>query len=377
MRRFLIIIFLALSVSGVVLMPVEFLFASDLTSLFTIKLSEKDRVLGSLRGNILVYGRPMIKMYDDRGRQLFSRKLKNNVKPVLSLNGEYVGLVTYADKSPTDLKTARLEIFDSNMRLFWKALRPEANTFLIADNGVAFGIEGVEGMTDTRIHIYDRKGNKRQVIKINNYQGITVSSSGTRFAVSRGNDGIDLYDSTGNVIATVPPATNYAFDADDQYWGTFSGGLFHFYQEGKEISIIRSSEKNLVDLAINRSANLVAFLSVQRLEVFDLMTGKLLWEAKLAEEDKSYTSLDIPRDGKGIVCGVDVNRGNAAPKETRHVEGYLYVYSIDGGKIIRRQETYTTWGVGLPRVACSLDGSIVLQTREKIEKFGIKWFADN
>lgn len=377
MRRFLTITFLALSISGIVLASPRSLLASDLTSQFTIKLNEKDRVVGTLRGKVLVYGRPMIKMYDDRGRQLFSRKLKNNVKPVLSPDGGYVGLVTYADKSPTDLKTLQLEVFDPNLRLLWKLPRPKANTFLMADNGTVFGIEGVEGIASTRIHVYDRRGNKRQEIEVNNYQGMMFSPSGACFAVSRGNNGIDLYDSTGSVIATLPPAANYAFDADDRYVGTFSGGLFHLYQDGKEINIIRSSEKSLVDLAINRSANLAALLAPERLEVFDLTTGKLLWEAKLAEEERSFTSLDISRDGKGIVCGVDVSRGNAAPKESRHVEGYLYVYSVDGGKMIRRKETYAIWGVGLPRVACSSDGSIILQTREKVEKFGIKWFADN
>ena len=158
MRRLHSIALFAVIAFCVLLSPAKSLLASDLTSLFTIKLDEKDRVVGSLKGNFLVYGRPMINVYDDRGRQLSSRKLKNNVKPVLSPDGQYLGLVTYSDRSPTDLKTINLEVFDPNMRLLWKLPRPQANTFLLADNGTVFGIEGVEGIAGTRIHIYDRKG---------------------------------------------------------------------------------------------------------------------------------------------------------------------------------------------------------------------------
>lgn len=348
-------------------------FSLDLVSEFSIPLREKDRILGSLESNFLVYGRPTITMYNIRGKSLFSRKLTNNVKPTLSPNGKILGLITYADRSPTDLKTVKLEMFDQAGVFQWKMNNPAPNAFFIADNGAIFGIEGVEGISPTRIHLFDRYGDLLNILTFDNYHGLVISPSGGKFIVNLARDGLEVYDSLGNLLSSLPVSKNFVFDRDDRYIGTFFQGVFRLYQDEKEVVSIKSPEMVIRDLALNVEEDLAVLMAAKRLEVYELTTRKQLWEYRLYEEKKWLSALDFSDDGRFIGCGLDINGGNQVPKPKRHVEGYLLLFSSNGKAFVRQRETYDIWATGLPKgVFSPSSASIILQTREKLEKFKIK-----
>jgi len=354
------------------LIPVPAISA-DLVSEINIPLTEKDRVLGSLEGNFLIYGRPNITMYDQQGKAIFTRKLTNNIKPTLSPNGKYLGLITYADHSPTDLKTLAFERFDENGKFLWKLTKPDANTFMIADNGAIFGIEGVKGISPNRIHMYDQYGDIINILNLKSYHGIAIAPSGGKFIIDRARDGLDVYDSLGNFLATLPVSKNYVFDRDHRYIATFFQAVFHLFQDEKEVVSFRSSEAVIKDMAIDVEKNLAVFMSVKRLEVYELTTKKRLWEYRLRDERLFFTSLHVSNDGQYIACGVDVNGGTPVPKAMRHVEGYVYLFPIDGSTLDKHHETYKTWGTNLPNGVFIPDSKgLWVQTREKLEKFLIK-----
>jgi len=348
-------------------------FSLDLVSEYSIPLKSDDRILGSLEGNYLVYGRPEITMYNARGRAVFSKKLKNNVKPTLSPGGNVLGLITYADHSPTDLKTSKLEIFDQAGRLQWQMADPAANAFFITDKGAIFGIEGVEGLPPTRLHLYDQYGNLINILTFKDYNGLAISPAGGKFIIDRAKAGLDVYDSTGEFLASLPASEMYAFDRDQRYIGVFFEGVFRLFQDEKEVVLIKTQEKTLRGLAINVEQNLLAMAGPNKLEVYELTTKKLLWAYPLAEAGHQFTSLDISKDGQFIACGMDINAGSLVAKESRHVEGHLLLFPRSGQTMTRKRETYQVWGVGLPRgVFSESGGSLMLQTREKLEKLKIR-----
>jgi len=347
--------------------------SANLASDFKILLKENDRILGSLRGNFLVYGRPNITMYNQQGEAVFSRKLTNNIKPTLSPNGKYMGLITYADHSPTDLNTMTFEKYDMAGKFLWKLSKPSANSFMIADNGAIFGIEGVKGISPTRIHLYDQYGDLLNILTLKTYHGIAIAPSGGKFIIDKARDGLEVYDSAGNYLAALPVSKNYIFDRDQRYIATFFQGLFHLFQDEKEVISFKATEVVIRDMYINVEQNLVVLMNLKRLEVYELTTKKRLWEYRLRDERLFFTSLDVSADGQYIACGVDVNGGTPVPKEKRHVEGYLYLFPRDGSSLDQHQESYTSWATGLPKAvfAASSQG-VLVQTREKLEKLSIK-----
>lgn len=369
MRKHILFIFITLALAWAT-SPV---WAYELVSEYTIPVDDNDHVLGSLRDNYLVYNRGYMVLYNGMGKRLFDRKINAAVTPTMSENGKFLGLVTYAGSGPNEFKTVRLEMLDPSGKVQWTLKEPVANRFVIADNGSFYGIEGVEGMSPTRIHLYDRYGDRNSIVPVSNYHGLIISPSGGRFLVDRALDGLEVYDTLGTLLANLPTAKNYMFDRDDRYIATFFNGNLHIYQDLKEVMTIKSSEIDIEDMAIDVKGNRAVLLASKRLEVFELTTGKKLWEYPLLEEKQWFTSVDLSGDGQRIVCGMDINLGTLVAKEKRHVEGFVYLFPIGGQTMASRRLTYPRWGVGLPRVVfTSGGGSIMVETRDSIEKLRIK-----
>lgn len=347
--------------------------ALNLVSEYSIKLDPNDRVLGSLGENFLIYGRPQITLYNSRGKPIFSRKLKNNVKPTLSPRGKYLGLITYADRSPTDLKTVQFELLDQAGKSLWKMADPEPNSYDITDQGTIFGIEGVKGIPPTRVYLYNRYGTQLNIIPVKEFHGLEIAPSAAKFIIDKAREGLDVYDSLGNLLANLPAAEKCVFDKNDRYIGIFFEGEFRLYQDEKEVATIKTAENTLREMRLNVDQDLLAVAGPKQLQVFQLTTQKLLWEYPLDAEPLSYSSLSLSPDGKFIVCGIDFNGGTLVSKDKRHVEGYVYLFPINGQSMINRKETYDLWGIGLPKTVFSESGgSVILETREKIEKLRLR-----
>jgi outer membrane protein assembly factor BamB len=345
----------------------------ELVSEYIKAIDDNDRILGSLRDNYLIYNRGYMALYNATGTKVFDRKINATMTPTMSDNGKFLGLVTYAGSGPNEFKTARLDMLDLSGKVLWTLKDPVANRFIIADNGSIYGIEGVEGMSPTRIHLYDRDGDRNSIVPVNNYHGLTIAPSCGRFLVDRALDGLDIYDTLGTLVGSLPTAKNYRFDRDDRYIATFFNGTLRLYQDLKEVMTITSSEIDIEDMAIDVKTNRAVLLAAKRLEVFELTTGKKLWEFPLLKEEEWFSSLDLSADGQRIVCGMDINLGTLVAKEKRHVEGYVYLFPIGGQTMASRKVTYGRWGVGMPRVVFSTGGgAIMMETRSNIEKFRIK-----
>lgn len=369
MKRYHIFLFALLALSAVVA-PLS---GYEMVSEYTVTVDENEHVMGSMRDNFLVYNRGYMVLYNNMGKRLFDRKINAAVTPTLSPSGKFLGLVTYAGSGPNEFKTVKLEMYDPNGKSLWTLKEPVANKFVLADNGGIYGIEGVEGMSPTRIHLYDRYGDRNSIIPVNNYHGLTISPSGGRLLVDRALDGLDVYDTLGALLATLPTAKYHRFDRDERYLATFFNGAVHLYQDLKEVKTITSAEIDLKDMALDVTANRVVLVAPKRLEVFELTTGRKVWEFPLLEEERSFTSVDISSDGERIVCGVDVNLGTGVVREKRHVEGYVYLFPIGGQTMASKKVTYGRWGVDLPRVVFSSGGGgVMVETRENIEKLRIR-----
>jgi len=171
----------------------------------------------------------------------------------------------------------------------------------------------------------------------------------------------------------LPSAKQYVFDNDDRYLGTFADGVFRLYQDQKVVQTIKSTDPVALQIAINVQKNMVALMAAKRVALYELVSGNMIWEFRVQEPDRMFTTLDLADNGKVIVCGMDVNNGSTVPKEKRHSKGYIYVFAADGKTLTPWPESYTLWGIGFPKAAVNSSGSaMTVLTREKVEKVLIK-----
>ncbi len=344
----------------------------ELKSVFVHKLEPKDQVLGDVTGNFIVYGRPHVSVFNAKGEALFSRKLTNNIKPAISDNGEFVGLATYADRNPTSLKTTDFALFNPSGSRIGHIDKPSANNFKIASNGTILATEGTAGLPPTFVYIYSKNGDRRTMLKYQSYHALVISPSGKRFAVDKGPEGMEIYNDQGESIVELPSYESYAFDNRKDFFGVFADAELSIYDDKEILHTLRAAEYRIIDVQFDVDADVAAIMSERRLEVYRISSGQLLWELRLPNDEKWFTSIAISPDGKKIAAGIDINLGPDVPKESRHVEGDLYLFSVDGQLLARHRENYQLWSKGIPYVCFSDDDEVVVVTREKIEKFEIR-----
>ncbi len=338
-----------------------------------ISIPPKARVYGSMEGATLVYNRPNITVYNNRLKSLWSKKVKNNIKPAMSPNGEFIVLATYNDHSPTTLKIVKFDLYDSRGKYQWSLPKPEATLFELADNGYIFGIEGVPGISPTRIHLYDKFSDRLSVVIAETYRGLKFSPDGLKFIVDMGAEGLAVYDSLGGEKAILPAAQKYIIDQDNQYIVLFSNGVVRIFRDEKEVKRFRTGEETIVDMAVNVETGVLILMSEKRVEVFDVVTGRQTLDQRVQNLKESFTSLDLTRSGDMAVCASDVNLGTSVTKAKRHVEGYVYLLPLSGAQMHRLKINYASWGVGLPKVYFSKTGaSVFVQTKESLVKYRIK-----
>lgn len=339
----------------------------------SLPLEAKDRILGETSENFATYNRPNLIMYNSRGKVIYKKELKNNVKPSVSPDGRVLALVTYADRSPTSLKTVKLSLYDHQGKFKWKLDNPPASSFTITNQGTIFGLEGIEGMGGSRMHLYDQYGDRLNILDLRAMHGLEISPSGAKFLIDMAKGGVVVYDSLGEQLSAMSVSSQYKFDKDDRYLGLYFQGKFRLYQDEKLVKTISTKVLSIVDFEMNVESNVLVVMSKKRLEFYDLITGDFKWEYRLSESAQSYSSLSISPDGKFISTGIDYNLGSIVPKGKRHVKGEIYLYRTDGKNMAVHEETYQLWGLNLPRGEFSPSGgSLVITTREFIKKFRIQ-----
>ncbi|MCK5124981.1 MAG: hypothetical protein KAR42_01890 [candidate division Zixibacteria bacterium] len=339
----------------------------------SIPLKEKDRVLGNMSGSIMVYGRPNITVYNSRLKAVFSKKVKNNIKPVFSDNGKSFALVTYHDNSPRTLRATKFANYDNRGKFKWHLPKPDATTFEFADNSYIFGIEGVAGISPTHIHVYDEFGDLLNVVTVENYRRVIKPQGGYKFVIDKGVDGLEVFDSSGTSLATLPAADKCKIDKDDRYIATFTNGIFRMFQDERVVQKVRCTLSKIKDFEIDVERNILILLGEKKVEVYNLISGRKRWEYDVKDQKESYTSLDLSDNSDFFVCGIDVNLGSEVIKANRHVEGYICLFRVNGQDMTRQRIAYKNWGVGLPKVHFSESGaSIYVQTKDSITNFRIR-----
>lgn len=341
------------------------------TSKYKIELSGEHKVLGSLRGNYLIQSKSSAKLVSLEGVPLFSKPIDGQIRPILSSNGQYFGLVHYATGG--EARVEKIEFFDTAGKIVWTFNKPEPRAFAIANNGYLFGIDDVKQGTAKRIHLFDQFGMLLNIINCPTYAGLETAPSGNRFLIAMPGRGLAVYDTTGTERMVLPWADVYTFDNEELYVGTWQDGAFHLFQEDREVKTIPLRNREISHMVLSVAKDRVILMGPKYLGVFALISGNMLWETMLEEKERKFVSLDMSKNGRFIACGVDNDRGEGVPAEKRHQDSFIYLFSADGKILTPRQVFYSRWAAGFPRVVFSPSGgSITLQTGDKIEKLAIR-----
>lgn len=365
LKRYLILIFLSLLFA-----PAGLAFEPEL--IFEIPVKEKAISGNIIDGKLILSSQEMFRVLTLEGKESYRANLKPNQGLVTSEDGEFFGIATYTkDASPGLLAAKRFELYSSDGEKLWEIKDPKVSDFYISNGAkLVVGISGAEGSPESQLIFYNPSGELTTSTKISFPQGISFSSNGRYVLVNTAKDGLLAFNETGDLTANLGLCEKFATSADGEYVATVSNGELKFYNQGKPTGNPLKINPLVREMCFSPENKYLSVIDKKTLYLFEVQTGKLLWQYAMEQPELSFISVDISRDAEKIIAGIDFDKGRKVSPEERHTKGLVYIFDKDGKILWKKQLSYKLWSALFPRVQFSSDGKrFCITTREKVHLF--------
>ncbi len=333
----------------------------------------------TIKGNILE-GKLFLASFSDfqvltpDGKKSFQMDLKSNQSVVTSEDGNFFGITTYSKNAPPGFLSAkRFELYSSAGNKLWEIQDPEVSDFRISNGGMVVGISGGEGNPESDLAFYDPNGGLLFKTKIRYPQAISFSRNGQYVLVNSAKDGLMIFDRSGNLKFNMGLCQKFSISPDGAHVATVASGDLKFYYEGKPTGKEIKVASLVREICFSPEGEYLCAIDKKNLYLFEVKTGKLLWQRVLKKAGLSFISVDVAHDAEKIIAGVDFDKGRKVPPEDRHTQGYVYLFDKSGKLTWERKLSYKLWNAFVPEVKFSQAGSeFSVKTRERIYLFELK-----
>jgi len=326
-----------------------------------------------LDGKLILSSQEKFWVITPKGKESFQMNLKPNQGLVTSEKGEFFGITTYSKGAPAGFLAAkRFELYSTDGKKLWEVDPAFGGTAFYISNGanLVVGISSGEGSLESRLVFYNHIGDLIFGTRISFPQGISFSSNGKYVLVNSAKDGLLTFDDSGDLTANFGLCEKFAISSDGEYMATISAGNLRFYHQGKPIGNGLKINLLVREMSFSLENKYLSVIDKKNLYLFEVQTGKLVWQYTLDQPELSFISVDISSDAEKIIAGIDFDKGRKAPPEQRHTKGLVYIFDKDGKSIWGNELSYKLWSSLFPRVQFSSDGKrFSIITREKIYSF--------
>jgi outer membrane protein assembly factor BamB len=331
-------------------------------------------VMGSISdGNLILSTHEGLQVVTSDGKQSFQANLKPNQGLVTSADGKFFGITNYSKSTSTDFLSAEsFALYSAEGNKLWEIKNPEVSDFHISNQAnFVVGVSAGEGSQKSRLIFYNHAGDSIRSIDVELFQGISFSYNGKYVFVNSGKDGLLAYDDSGNLKGSLGLCEKFATSRDGEYVVTMSNGALKFFYQTKTTGI--SPKTNLLsarEMSFSPDNRYLSVVDKKSLYLFEVKTGKLLWQYTLDKPELSFVSVDVAGNAEKIITGIDFDKGRGAAPEERHTNGFVYLFDKEGRITWQKELSYKLWGAVFPQVQFSSDGTrFSVVTREKIYLF--------
>jgi hypothetical protein len=308
-------------------------------------------------GTMLATSKQGVVERDPAGRTRFVRRLRGNQRVTPSLDASHFGVATYADNSPSTLHVLKFEFCDGEGQVQWTLTKPEASDFRLSPRGLwVVGVAGAEGMQESRLFLYNDRGELVRSWNVPYLSDLTIPDRGTRFfAASRRELLAFPYD--GGEPESIGRFESFGTSRDGRWVAVYGAGTVSLF-DGKTLSFTGKSELPVVrTIVVSGDGRFLAAAGSDRLELHDTRARETAWTVTSGDPRLRFISLDLDFEPLRIVCGLDLDRGPEVPVEQRHTSGAIFVLDSAGTLLWREELSYSDWNFQVPRVRIEEDGS--------------------
>jgi len=335
-------------------------------------LEEKNPSGDILSGNLILSSPEGFLVLTSDGKKSYQATLKPSQGLVTSENGEGFGIITYSKESSPDFLTMEsFDLYYANGNKLLTIEKPGASDFYISHQAnLLVGVSTREGSQKSRLVFYNRSANLLKSMEVGLPEKISFSQNDKYVFVNGRKEGLLAFDDSANLKVNYGLCEKFASSSDGEYVAKVYADTLKFYHQGKPIGIPLNVNPLIRNLSFSPDNKYLTIIDKKNLFLFEVQTGKLLWQYTLDKPELSFISVDVSSNAEKIIAGIDFDRGRKVAPEDRHTNGFVYLFD-KGGKIVWIKElSYKLWGNSFPQVKFSPDGTrFSILTREKIYLF--------
>jgi hypothetical protein len=338
-------LFMAVSIASAGQTP-----AVELRSEFETEFSGSEWVVFSSGGWSTVE-KGKVCFYDESGRLKESVDLRGKEVLTAPLAAERVGVLLYADRQPMTLSVVRFEMYDPNGIRTLAIDNPGFNKAILAPNGAAVcGIVGAEGLEGTVLEFRDENGRVSDTIAVDAFKSGRYSRDGSRFFYQTGDGALNVARGNGQMLYALGIADSWASSVDGQIVAIARQSTIRLFSGGAGVGELAwpAEYGSIRSVALSPDAGYGAAISADRLALFRVEPGELLWEFVNDVPGWNLRSLDISKNADWVAVGADYDPG--ATSTLRHAQSRCLVFNRHGELIGRRARAPKSWGAQYPMV---------------------------
>jgi len=336
-----------------------------------IPIDKSARVYGQSSGSIVISEGDSLTFYNRRSKPRGVISPDSMQSVMVADNGKFYA-ITEPGPEFADSAAMIVTVYDNRMTPHWGACDIREGDYYLGPSGdYLVAVTGTPGWYDFEIHVYN-KCLLPVSHKIEFFEKIYFSDDGGAFFVDCGLKGGKLFNAEGKLLDSTDVQQGFDFSENGELYAFYNQGEVEVRRNGERYSFIDINKLRLKDIVVRKDINrlITAYHHVAHSHRLD--NGRELWMYGPEQENSRFVSMDVSPDGRFVACGVDVNTGRKVVKEERHVQGYLYVYDIEGQGVEMTAFRYTNYTEGTPIVDFGPDSrTIYVRTAEMLYAVGI------
>ncbi|MEO0095818.1 MAG: hypothetical protein ABIL46_03070 [candidate division WOR-3 bacterium] len=287
---------------------------------------------------------------------------------IYSPNHKYYALVTYGTGNSEFVPFDQFILKDNSNRIIYTKANFNHTVVDISDNGWVMGADFDGPISGKAIlHFYDSKGVKHNTAEIGFFNQRAYSTDGSVYCVLDGLNGLRVFKADGTPLYNLGKGNTFAVSDDGSYIALALDEEIVLFFRGSQWGRIPVISPFIRKIKFSPDNSILCFIDRKNLYVYGVSDRQLIIRYEEKKSERNFISLDIARDNKTIIAGLDEDFGRNSG--ARHKKGYVYLFNINDGLIWHTGLNYDNWDITIPEVKFIDHSTFIVRTNSEVLRY--------
>ena len=318
------------------------------------KWRENANYLGSPSGFSYLAEYRKVSVYSSTQDRVLYRRMKGNQKVFSSKMGSYWGAATIIDRSTSRIEVTRFSMYEPSGKHLYTLENPDVLGFILSDRAPSLvGIEGSEGLPETRMRFFSEQGEHKKDIIFKDFMGGSFCADGSRFFALSVDSGLYAYNPEGDLEYNIPCGIMHTVSNDGMLVLSYDQNRLNLYYQSSLTNSTEFEIESPHQLLIASDKRSAVVMNTSRAVCFSLPEMYILWEYRSEDSSEALNTVAYDPVKKLYAFGTSLDNGPEHSFSDRYTRGRAIVLDSNGAKLGTAPVTFSSWSKGFPKVKFS------------------------